>query len=376
MKRVLIFSTEYIPYASGAELAVRDITDRLSPEDYQFDLVAVKSDKDLPDKERIGNINVYRVGFRGRLGRYFYPILADRLAKKLHQEKPYDIVWSIMAAYAAAAGLFFKNQFKAVKFLLTLQEGDSIEHIHKQVRGFKGQWRRVFKEADYIQAISKFLKDWARAEGATCPVEVIPNGVDLKKFTPSDSPQIKSDVFKIITTSRLVVKNGVDILVEAAARLKKLIPNRKFVIEIIGSGTEAESLKKLAKDLGVLDVVNFVGNVPHEEIPDYLGKADIFVRPSRSEGLGTSFLEAAACGLPIVGTAVGGVPDFLKDGETGLFMKINNPGDLAKVIANLIQNKTLREKLAINGERLVKERYDWDKIAKDMDQIFQKLLIT
>ncbi len=414
MTRILIFSIAYEPLIGGAELAVRNITDRLF--DYEFDLITCRFSRAHKKFERIGNVNVYRVGFGGRLGRLAYPILAFRCAKKLHQARDYQIVWSIMAAYAGAAGLLFAKRFPMVKFLLTLQEGDSLEHIYAQVRGFKKQWQAIFRRADYIQAISNFLADWARQEGATCPIEVVPNGVDVEKFQiPNFKFQKNSEgsIFKIITVSRLVPKNGIDILIRAATELKFQIPNSKFQIQILGSGSEETKLKALAKDLKIEDRVEFVGKVAQDDLPPYLSQADIFVRPSRSEGLGTAFLEAMAAGLPVIATRVGGIPDFLHphlpfplkptpksstllgdpgkgeevplprgegqgegqgEGEAnGLFANVDDPQDLAKKIRFLMQNSQLRKQLGENGQRLVEKKYNWDHIALQMKKIFETL---
>lgn len=372
--RILIFSIAYEPLVGGAELAVRNITDRLSQ--YEFDLITCRFDRAVPKQEKIENVRVFRVGFDGRLGRLLYPVLAFRLAKRLHRETPYRLVWSIMAAYAGAAAMMLLRRFPKVKFLLTLQEGDAISHIHRRVRGFKKQWQAVFRRADRIQAISNFLADWARSEGATCPIDVVPNGVDLTKFQISNSKsQINSNPqITIITTSRLVPKNGIDILIRAVAELKPQIPNIKYQIQILGSGPEEKKLKRLASELKINDRIEFLGNVNPDEVPKYLSQADIFVRPSRSEGLGSSFLEAMAAGLPIVATKVGGIPEFLKDYETGLFVKMDDPADVAEKISKLLADKALRKTLGEKGQRLVQEKYSWDKVALQMDKIFSSLV--
>lgn len=370
--RILIFSIAYEPLVGGAELAVRNLTGRLLQ--YEFDLITCRFSRKHPEQERIGNVCVYRVGFGSRLGRYLYPVLAFRLAKKLHQKEPYQIVWSIMAAYAGAAALMFLRRFPKLKFLLTLQEGDPIEHIHKQVRGFRSRWQQIFRRADYLTAISKYLADWARKEGARCPVEVVSNGVNPHSFFPSRREGGEERGGRvIITASRLVPKNGIDTLIRAAAELKAVIGDPKYVIQILGTGPDEEKLKKLARELEVEDVVVFLGNIEPDKVPQYLAQADIFVRPSRSEGLGSSFLEAMAAGLSVIGTPVGGIPEFLKDQETGLFCKIDDPKDLASKIRQLLEDEKLRIKLGENGRRLMEDRYSWDAIAKQMGQIFQKL---
>jgi len=258
---------------------------------------------------------------------------------------------------------------------LTLQEGDSEAHILKRVGIFYPAWTWIFKKADYIQAISNYLADFGKKYGARCPVEVVPNGVDVDKF------KIQNSKFKItdqnpkviITTSRLVYKNGVDILIRSLSELEKLqITNYK--LQILGSGSDEEKLKKLAKDLKVEEKIQFLCHVVPEKILEYLEKADIFVRMSRSEGLGNSFLEAMAAGLPVIGTNVGGIPDFLRDGETGLFAKVDDAADCAQKIKRLMDDQDLRKLLGENGRKLVEEKYHWNQIADKMGYIFNKLI--
>ena len=117
----------------------------------------------------------------------------------------------------------------------------------------------------------------------------------------------------------------------------------------------------------------FLGLVLPDQVPKYLAISDIFVRPSISEGLGNVFLEAMAVGVPIIGTPVGGIPDFLKHEETGLFCKPNNPKSIAEAVKKILENKELQEKLIDNGKELVKRKYDWDIIAEQMNKIFRKL---
>ena len=232
-----------------------------------------------------------------------------------------------MASYGGLAALFYKLLNPSVPLLLTLQEGDSEAHILKRVGIFYFLWKKIFTKADYVQAISGYLADFGCRHGARCPVEVVPNGVDLEKFKIRPAGR-RENPRVVITTSRLVPKNGVDVLIKAAGLLKNEIPDLKFLIA--GSGWQEEELKKRQKNPGLKMALNFLGGVAPEKIPGLLAEADIFVRASRSEGLGNSFLEAMAAGLPVIGTPVGGIPDFLKDGETGLFAKVGDAEDLAR----------------------------------------------
>lgn len=133
-------------------------------------------------------------------------------------------------------------------------------------------------------------------------------------------------------------------------------------------------MEKLAGKLGIADKVRFLGNVQNEKIPGHLAGADVFVRPSRSEGLGSAFLEAMAAEVPIIGTAVGGIPDFLKDGETGIFCETENPKDLAKKIELVLNDEVLKNKMVGKAKRLIEQKYNWDAIAQEMKKVYDQTL--
>lgn len=377
--RIAIFSLAYSPFVGGAELAVKEITDRLPGRD--FFCLTHKFNRDWPPSERIGNVNVLRYGnannyYGGFWQKFFYVFRAWRAAEKLHRRQPIDLIWAIMAAYGGMAALFFKLRHPEIPLLLTLQEGDSEAHILKRVGIFYPFWKLIFKKADQIQVISRYLADFARRHGARCPIEVIPNGVDLEKIP--NARYSMPNIPIIITTSRLVHKNGIDILVRAIAELKKVNGHTSNVkCRIVGGGPDEAKLKRLAADLGVANQIEFLGHVEPDQIPFYLQQAAVFVRPSRSEGLGSSFLEAMASGLPIIGTPVGGIPDFLKNynqnDANGLFVNVDDPQDLAEKLAMLLSNENLRKKLGQNGRNLVRENYSWDIIAKKMGYLFETL---
>ena len=105
-------------------------------------------------------------------------------------------------------------------------------------------------------------------------------------------------------------------------------------------------------------------------MPKYLKISDVFARPSLSEGLGNSFLEAMAAGVPVVATAVGGIPDFLKDGETGYFCEVQNPKSLAEAILKFENNPQKTNEIIVNAKKMVLDKYDWSLISRDMKKMF------
>jgi glycosyltransferase involved in cell wall biosynthesis len=381
-KKVLIFSTAYLPFVGGAELAVKEITDRL-PE-IHFDLVTPRYKRSLPKRERLGNVNVYRTGLGCVLDKFFIVLIWWR-AWQLHRKNRYDCLWSIMASQASIAAALLKLLDKNLFLVLTLQEGDEEEHLKRYVLGsdflfrlFIRPWHlMVFRLADRVTAISNYLIERAVRNGVSRErVYLVPNGVDLQRFKRQKAnfretdQNLRSELRLefgdkiLITTSRLVKKNAVGDIIEALRYLPK---NVKLLV--LGAGLLEKNLKSRVRSYDLRDRVKFIGQVDHEEIPKYLAVADIFVRPSLSEGMGSSFIEAMAAAVPVVGTKVGGIPDFLKDGETGLFVRVDDPKDLASKIKRLLENRALREEIVKNSLKLVEENYSWDNIAKKLKKI-------
>ncbi|MCR4279572.1 MAG: glycosyltransferase family 4 protein [Candidatus Zambryskibacteria bacterium] len=373
-KRILIFSLAYYPVEGGAEIAVKEITNRIN--DIEFDMITMRFDDNHAEKEKVGNVNLYRI----KANKITFPIEAALFARKLHKEKHYDAIWSIMANRAGGAALFFKYTFPEVPFILTLQEGDPIEYMKRRsLYWINPFFRKIFTNADIVQAISLYLSDYASIMGHKGKVEVIPNGVDYKNFQTEIKDSEKMELRNrfgfsttdtlLITTSRLVEKNAVGDIILA---LKSLPEHYKLLI--LGVGPQERDLKALAVDALLESRVKFLGHIPSEDVPKYLHASDIFIRPSIAEGFGNSFIEAMAAGLPVIATPVGGIVDFLRDGETGLFCEVKDPENIARQVTKLAGDPDLRQKLINNGRNLAREKYDWDLVAKEMKaRVFDKV---
>ena len=288
----------------------------------------------------------------------------------------------MMANQAGWAALKFKKKFPQVKYLLTLQEGDSEWDIFWRIFLIRPIYKAIYRRADYIQTISNFLKKRAENLGAKCQIEVVPNGVKFSFSPPAGggvNPPIGGEEGvgekRIITVSRLVKKNGIEDLIEAFAYL---ISNIQYPISltIIGDGKLRKKLEKLARDLKISENVNFLGIKTNYEVYNYLFESDVFVRPSLSEGLGNAFLEAMSVGVPVIATPVGGIPDFLHNGETGWFCKLKDPKSIAEKINWILDDKNKEEvnRVVENARKMVMEKYNWNKIAINMLDIFRKII--
>lgn len=377
-KRILIFSTAYFPFVGGAEVAVKEITKRC--EDVEFLMLTAKMNRQLPSFEIIENIKVYRFGIGNpQVDKILLAVFGGFYALWLHKKNKIDLIWSIMASYNSFAALLFK-EISGTPFLLTLQEGDPTEYILRKVRFVRWRFNQIFTKADYIQAISNYLLNWGQQMGFQKDGVVIPNGVDVERFVPKD-PNFRSknkkeiiaelflakseDLQFVITVSRLVVKNGVGDLIKSI----KFLPQNIHLL-IVGIGPLEKELKQLITILDIQDRVHFLGNKKHEELVQYLWGADVFCRPSITEGLGNVFLEAMAAGLPVIGTEVGGIPDIIIPNETGLFCAVNNPENIAERILYVLKNENLKQKIIQKGQQMVLTEYSWDLIAVKMKDKF------
>lgn len=164
-------------------------------------------------------------------------------------------------------------------------------------------------------------------------------------------------MLKIITTSSLIHRNGLDTLITACALLKI-----DWELTIAGDGPLHNDLENLAIKLGIINRVKFLGRVSPELVPSLLAASGLFVRPSRAEGFGNSFIEAMAAGIPVIGTPVGGIVDFLTTGETGLLVPVDNPKELALAMEKIYRDKTFTKKIVAQAQK-VAQNYDWDIIA-------------
>jgi glycosyltransferase involved in cell wall biosynthesis len=139
---------------------------------------------------------------------------------------------------------------------------------------------------------------------------------------------------------------------------------------LIGDGEEKERLEALSIKLGIQKSVQFIGEVPHEQIPSYMQQADIFVLPSISEGFPSVILEAMACGLPIVASRVGGIPDIITNDTNGYLVEVKDSTDLANKMIILLQDDVLRKKISDNNRLLVK-KYSWENVIFELEKIYE-----
>lgn len=212
-------------------------------------------------------------------------------------------------------------------------------------------------------------------------VMVTPFGVDCEKFKPVVG--VRDSRFHTIgTTKGLALIYGIDLLVRAFALVsedRRIAEPRNSVqlrLIIVGHGGERAKIECLATSLGVESRIEFVGYVPHEEIPKWLNLFDVFVAPSRQESFGVSVIEASACGIPVIVSDAGGLPEVVQAGKTGYVVPKENVEALAESIVKLLIDRSLQLKMGEAGRKFVQSEYEWGNCVDRMEDVYQRALVA
>ena len=205
-------------------------------------------------------------------------------------------------------------------------------------------------------------------------IKVIPLGINIKKYTKKYSKREKNEIVEkyglknsrvLLFVGRLNELKGVQYLIRALLDINNKFKNVKLLV--IGQGPYKTSLEEIVKELNLQNHVIFIGALPKKDIGVYYNLADIFVLPSLSEGLGIVLLESILSGTPVIGTNVGGVPDIIKNNETGLLVEPENSIQISEAINKLLNDRILRDKLTENALLYIKNTFSWNVILRKLE---------
>ncbi|GGK04660.1 glycosyl transferase [Lentibacillus kapialis] len=231
---------------------------------------------------------------------------------------------------------------------------------------------------DKITSTSHAMK-WRTQQLANphTPIDVIPFGVDPEKFKRMD--ERNDDSLVIGTVKRLETVYGIDRLLKVAAKLlDKLKSQHHHVLagmirlKIVGDGSQLEPLRKLARDLNINDVTEFIGSVPNDTVPHFLNQFDIYCAFSRRESFGVAVLEASACEVPVIASDVEGLPEVVKDGETGFLIEEDDWDEASDKLLTLVTDRKLRKFMGKSGRAFVEQYYNWEVNVSQMENVYNQ----
>lgn len=307
--------------------------------------------KDLPKEEMLfGSVRLRRVGFGKPIDKKLYPFLAPLVTRRI---KP-QIIHAVLESYAGLALVICKFLMPKTKRILTCQSTNTDKYL-----------RPMHRAAHKVTAISTVLVKRAKRFGKNATL--IPNGLRL-----SDIPRLEKVPGRILFVGRLEPMKGIDVLLKAYAGLPPLV-REKTSLRIVGDGSEKVKLEQLAESLRLGSSVSFAGFIPSPQVYREFAEAEIFCGLSRSEALGNVFLEAQAARCAVVATKVGGIPDIVKDRETGLLVPPDDVSKAKDAIETLLVDPGLRNRLAAAG-KFHSEDFNWATLAERYAEIYEELL--
>jgi len=240
---------------------------------------------------------------------------------------------------------------------------------------------RTLKQAKYVTATTHMLaRETAKFVPAGVPIHVIPFGVDLARFemrgesTQDSGLRTQDSPVTLGFVKWLKPKYGPDVMIEAFAKIHAARPNTKLVLA--GKGEMQPQLEARARELGLSNAVQILGRVDHASVPALIRSFDIMVMPSvyESETFGVAAIEASASGVPVVASRVGGVPEAVLDGVTGLLVPPRDVDQLAAACIKLIDSRNLRQEMGIAGRRFVEKYYVWQDNTALMAEVYRAAL--
>jgi len=300
------------------------------------------------------------------LGGRLMAMAALPVAKRLHKEKPFDVVHAHMLPRDGHAGLIVARALR-VPFALTIHGTDI---FHYFIPG-KAPWPRnvmIAKEADALMAVSNLLMSRVapyRGEGKTS--RIVPNGVDLS-LVPEETRNVPRTVISVGT---LKARKCMDRTLEAFARLADEYPDARLTI--VGIGEMEPQLRSRIAELGLEDRVTLTGGLPHEQVLERMAESDLFVLPSWGEGYGIVYIEAMAAGCIAVGAKGEGIEDTITDGENGFLVPAGDIDETGRVMRAVFENREGYAALRERG-RQAAQALTWAKNAQTVEEIYLELL--
>lgn len=374
--KICMLSIDFLPNIGGIAAHVYELSKALVKQGNDVHVITLRRNFHEEKYQEIDGVKVYRIYYPRLkiIGFFVYLFIVRLKVKELFKNGESDIIHSHNIPDAMIA-----STFKNIPRVETEHSSGFLEAIERGKH--KRLYRRLLSQVDHVIGPSQELVDTFVKLGVEREkTSFIPNGVDLEKFNPRirgdevrKKYEIEPDGKVILCPRRLDPKNGVKYLIKAMPHIVSNINNVRCLI--VGDGIEMEDLKREAVELGVGDRVIFAGRVPNSEMPKYYAASDVVVLPSLKEATSIAGLEAMAMGRPLIGTKVGGIPQIIADGETGILAPPRKPEELAYTIVSLLNNNRKCDLMGLNARKRVEKEFSWEVIAKGSMEIYHKVTL-
>lgn len=372
--RVLVVSFAYYPMVGGLPQQAHLLNRMLQEQGVVVTVVTIRIDG-YPKVDILDNVPVHRLwtllgkasdGYRSRVYPWLLPLVAFLIAHR----HDYDVIHIHQASYPAAVCVMLGKLLNKPTVIRITGSGTS-----GNIATLRRLWwlgflvRIIIRHANSFVSLSEDITKELLSEGISSKkIKYIQNGVDAKFYSPV-STQVAASFKIVLGVGRFSEEKGFDILVKAWAKVLSKESNARLVL--VGDGQDLPALKTLAQELGIITTMSFEGN--RNNVFDYLDQANVYVLPSRNEGMSNSLLEAMSMGRACIASDIPANWSVLTPGVDGLMFKKNDPDDLADQIVQLLQNPHLVKKIGANARDTIITRFSIDVIAKMYVQLYSQL---
>jgi phosphatidylinositol alpha-1,6-mannosyltransferase len=376
MKSLLISSEYFPPQIGGISHLMEGIAESLGP-----DQVCCLTGAPADGRTRSSRVTVYRRPMAFAKSNVRQAVAWGlTISEIMARERPQVV--QLATAADGYLGLWIQKWF-GLPFIV-------YAHGNEILRALRENWdkpQRSLRSADRVVANSRFTADLVQEVGVSPErIEIVHPGCDVDLFRPLELERgVRERTLGIghhgpvvLTVGGLVARKGHDMVIRALPRLIETIPDVTYLI--VGDGPHRDTLISLAESTGVRDRVVFLGHVTEDALPEIYALSDVFVMPSREhlersdvEGFGLVFLEANACGKPVVGGRSGGIPDAVEEGVTGLLVDPRDPEEIASALARLLANRDLAIQMGRQGQSRVLRDFTWPRVAGRIQRVVESV---
>ena len=375
-KKIICITNDFGPRAGGIETFVIGLLER-TPHGSVIVYTSYQRDSEEYDRRWLEDYGIEVIRDRSKI-----LLPTPRVARAVQSLVRQRGITVALFGAAAPLGLLSQGIRRAgVIRIVALTHGHEVWWA--KIWPFSWALRRIGNGVDTLTYLGEFtrraISRSLTEKSANAMVRIAP-GIDTAHFSPqSDVEELRKELDLdgkrvIISVGRLVHRKGQDTLVEALPEVLNIHPDAHLLF--IGVGPHLEYIHKRAIQLGVLDHISFLGRARYQELPRLISLGEIFAMPSRSrfggleiEGLGIVYLEASACGLPIVGGIAGGAPDALIEGETGFAVDGRSASEVARAIMAFLDDPARAKAMGERGRAWIKQEWEWQHWSAELNKL-------
>lgn len=377
--KILMLNYEFPPLGGGAGRATLNISRELVKLGHEVDIIT-SGYKKFKKFEKINGANVYKVKTHrksihevGYLAMLEYVIKGWFLYRKLIKQNKYDVIHSFFSIPSGIIPYLGKILYKK-DYIVSLRGTDVPGYDKTQFQLVQRLLEplniKIWKNAKSVVTLSSGLTALAK-KSLEINYKTVYNGIDTQVFKFMNLPK-KHKKFGLVTVSRLLKRKGIHHVLEALKELN----DDQITLDIYGMGNYESELKTQVINLNLGKQVFFREYVENQKLYKTLNKHDAFILPSLTESFGLVLLEAMACGLPVIASSVGGIPEIVEDGINGVLVEPGNVSQIKEAIMKLKENPKLREKMQKANLKRVKTHFTWESVAKKYLKIYNQVIKT